>query len=114
MMIGSHKHDFKYDLPDYPLKREFTPGTFSENDWKKGETACVDRHFYVLPNGSEWAIFKFVTRTNTGAKSVRYEVWHNGKWHNNYFTNDYVDAVSGMESEIIFFGFEDNRSIYSV
>ena len=41
MKIGYHEHDFKFDLPDYPLKRDFTPGTFSENDWQVGETACT-------------------------------------------------------------------------
>ena len=114
MKIGFHTHDFKYDLPDYVLKRDFTPGTLSENEWKAGETACTDRHFYVLPNGSEWAVFTFATRTNTGRKNVRYEVWHNGKWYNNYFTNSYVDAVCGLENEIAFFGFDDNRSKYAV
>ena len=114
MKIGYHEHDFKFDLPNYPLKRDFTPGTFSENDWQVGETACTERHFYVLPNGSEWAVFKFSTRTNTGMKKVRYETWHNGKWHNNYFTNAYEDAVESMENEIAFFGFEKNRSKYAV
>lgn len=53
---------------------EFTPGTCGENDWEKGESACVDRAFYVLPNGSEYAIFKFCERTMTGRKKLRW--WH--------------------------------------
>ena len=59
-------------------KMEFTPGTWGENDWEKGESACVDRVFYVLPNGSEYAIFKFCERTMTGHKKLRWEAYHNG------------------------------------
>lgn len=58
----------KYNYPKYKLKMEFTPGTWGENDWKLGEQACVDRAFYVLPGGTEYAIFKFVERTRTGRK----------------------------------------------
>ena len=103
----------KYDYPNYKLKPEFTPGTYSENSWKPGETACVDRTFFVLPNGSEYAIFKFAERTMTGRKRLRWEVWHNGEFLNNYFTC-FDDAVKRCENEIAFFGFPGNRQKYRI
>ena len=94
----------KYTYPDYKLKPEFYVGTFGENDWQLGEVACVDRVFYRLPNGSEYAIFKFAERTWTGGKRLRWEEWHNGKFSNNYFTC-FEDAVDGLENECAFWGF---------
>lgn len=111
---GFKTTELKYDVPNYPLKRDFTPGTFSENEWKCGESACTDRHFYRLPNGSEYAVFKFSERTRTGNKRVRYEVWHNGKFSNNYFNNDFDEAIRSMENEIVFFGYELNRAKYAI
>ena len=90
--------NMKYKYPDYNLKYEFTPGTYSENDCGFGETACVDRAFYSLPNESEYAIFKFCKRTMTGQKKCRWEVWHNGRFYNNYFTS-FDDAVRNVEGE---------------
>lgn len=58
----------KYNYPNYKLKVEFTVGTFGENQWGFGECACVDRAFYVLPDGAEFAFFKFCERTHTGKK----------------------------------------------
>ena len=112
--LGWKEIELNHDYPTYPMKMEFTPGTYGENEWAKGESACVDRHFYVLPNGSEWAIFKIAERTHTGHKKIRYETWHNGRWYNNYFTYSYDDAVNGMENEIAFFGFEKNRTKYAL
>ena len=103
----------KYKYPDYKLKMEFTPGTFGENDWRLGESACVDRAYYILPNGSEYVIFKFAERTMTGRKKVRWEEWHNGKFSNNYFTS-FDDAVRRMESEIEFNGFKSGRQNYRI
>lgn len=103
----------RYNYPNYVLKQEFTPGTYSENAWVLGETACVDRVFYVLPNGSEYAIFKFAERTMTGRKRCRWEVWYNGRFYNNYFTS-FKDAVSSVESEIGFNGFTGKRQDYRV
>ena len=103
----------KYYFPNYVLKCEFTPGTYSENDWALGETACVDRAFYVLPNGSEYTIYKFAERTHTGRKKIRWEVWHNGRFLNNYFTN-FEDAASSIQNEIAFFGFPGNRQEYRI
>ena len=106
--------ELMHNVPTYKMKRDFRPGTFSENEWQKGETACVDRHFYRLPNGSEWVVYTFAERTHTGMKKVRMEVWHNGQFHNNYFSNNYDDAVNSMENEIAFFGFEKNRAKYAL
>lgn len=103
----------KYEYPKYKLKMEFTPGTWGENDWEKGESACVDRAFYVLPHGSEYAIFKFCERTMTGRKKCRWEVYHNGKFYNNYFTS-FDDAVRSVESEISFNGLDGKRQDYRV
>ena len=66
--MGRFVYRTKYKYPDYKLKSEFTVGTYGENEWKLGETACVDRCYYRLPNGSEYAIFKFAERTRTGGK----------------------------------------------
>ena len=104
--------EMKYDIPVYPMKLDFTPGTFSEDEWQKGESACVERNYYRLPNGSEWAMYKFSTRTPTGNKRVRWEVWHNGRFHNNYFNNSYEEVVESMGYEIAFNGFDKNRSKY--
>lgn len=103
----------KYDYPKYKLKMEFTPGTWSENDWGLGEVACVDRAFYSLPDGTEFAIFKFVERTRTGRKKERWEEWHNGKFSNNYFTS-FDDACRWMESYIDFNDFKHGRQNYRV
>lgn len=101
----------KYTFPSYKTKAEFTPGTFSENEWNPGENSCVERVFYALPNDSEYAIFKFVTRTMTGRKSQRWEVWHNGKFSNNFFTG-FDDAVQGIKDEISFWGFPGPLNSY--
>lgn len=101
----------QYQYPKYLLKSEFTPGTWGENDWNLGEIACVDRAYYSLPNGSEYAIFKFCERTYTGRKKLRWETWHNGKFYNNYFTC-FDDAVSSVENEIAFNGFKGSRNNY--
>ena len=101
----------KYEYPKHTLKYEFTPGTWGENEWGLGEIACVDRAFYILPNGSEYAIFKFCERTMTGRKKLRWELWHNGKFSNNYFTS-FDDAAESIENEIRFFGFSGNRQKY--
>ncbi len=106
-------YDTKYNYPDYKLKTEFRVGTYSENEWKLGEIACVDRYFYRLPNGSEYAIFKFAERTRTGNKKLRWEVYHNGKFSNNYFTC-FEDATNCIENEIAFNGFDKNRSKYRI
>lgn len=103
----------KYEYPHYKLKMEFTPGTCSENDWKLGEQACVDRAFYVLPNGSEYAIFKFVERTRTHRKKLRWEVYYNGRFYNNYFRG-FDEAVSSLENEIVFNGFFGTSQNYRV
>ena len=103
----------KHTFPTYTLKSEFTPGTWGENDWEPGETACVDRTYYALPNGSEYAIFKFCERTHTGRKKLRWEAWHNGRFYNNYFTC-FDDAVNSVENEIRFNGFKGNRNTYRV
>lgn len=103
----------KYTYPDYKLKAEFTVGTYSENDWKFGESACVSRCFYRLPNESEYAIFKFAERTMTGRKKLRWEVYHNGRFHNNWFTC-FDDAASCVDDEIAFNGYEKNRNKYRI
>lgn len=103
----------RYDYPKYNLKMEFTPGTWGENDCELGEQDCVDRAFYVLPDGTEFAIFKFVERTRTGRKKVRWEEWYNGKFSNNYFTS-FDDACKWMESYIDFNGFKHGRQNYRV
>ena len=103
----------KYNYPKYELKMEFTPGTWSENNWKIGEQACVDRAFYSLPDETEFAIFKFVERTRTGKKKVRFEEWHNGKFSNNHFTS-FDDACRWMENYIDFNGFKYGRQNYRV
>ena len=102
--MGRFVYHLKYGYPDYALKREFYVGTYSENDWKPGETACVDRWYYFLPNESEYAIFKFAERTRMGGKKLRWEVWHNGKFSNNYFTC-FEDAVKQVDNECTFWGF---------
>ena len=93
----------KYEYPNYKLKAEFTCGTYSENQWEFGETACVDRLFYALPDGEEYAIFKFCERTMTGRKKCRWEEWHNGKFCNNYF-NSLDEAVRNIKGHIDFWG----------
>jgi len=103
----------KYEYPHYKLKMEFTPGTWGENDWELGEQACVDRAFYALPNGSEYAIFKFVERTRTGKKKCRWEEWRNGKFSNNYFRS-FNEAALGIECEMEFNGFPGTRQDYRV
>ena len=103
----------KYDYPKYKLKMEFTPGTWGENDWELGEQACVDRSFYSLPDGTEFAIFKFVERTRTGKKKVRFEEWYNGRFSNNHFTS-FDDACRWMENYIDFNGFKHGRQNYRV
>ena len=102
-----------YTFPKQAVKPEFTPGTWGENQWELSETSCVDRAYYALPNGSEYAIFKFCTRTPTGRKTLRWEVWYNGRFSNNYFTC-FDDAVSGIENEIRFHGFPGTLQTYRV
>ena len=103
----------KYTFPKQTLKSEFTPGTWGEDQWELGETACVSRAYYALPNGSEYAIFKFCTRTPTGRKKLRWEEWHNGRFCNNYFTS-FDDAVKSVENEIRFSGYPGDRQTYRV
>lgn len=103
----------KYDYPKHKLKAEFTPGTYGENNWEYGEVACVDQACYVLPNESEYVIFKFAERTRSGRKKLRWEVWHDGRFSNNYFTS-FDDAVKRMENEIEFNGFGGSRQKYRV
>lgn len=103
----------KYEFPKQTLKSEFTPGTWGEYDWEMGETSCVDRAYYALPNGNEYAIFKFCTRTHTGRKKLRWETWCNGRFSNNYFTC-FDDAARDVELEISFHGFPGSRQTYRV
>lgn len=105
--------EMKYSFPEHKLKMEFTVGTYGENDWELGEVNCVDRHYYALPNGNEWAVYKFCERTRTGNKKCRWEVWYNGKWYNNYFTS-YEDAIQSIDGEIEFNGFNGKRIDYRV
>lgn len=100
-----------YTFPKQTVKPEFTPGTWGENQWELGETACVDRAYYALPNGSEYAIFKFCTRTPTGRKRLRWETWRNGHFCNNCFTC-FDDAVKRVENEIRFSGYPGDRQTY--
>ena len=102
-----------YTFPKQALKPEFTPGTWGENQWELGETACVSRAYYALPSGNEYAIFKFCTRTPTGRKKLRWEEWYNGRFSNNYFTC-FDDAVSSIENEIRFHGFPGTLQTYRV
>lgn len=104
----------KFDYPKYQLKSEFTVGTFSENEWKLGECACVDRVFYVLPDGEEFAFYKFCERTHTGRKKIRWEEWHNGKFSNNYFSGGFDSGVKWMEGYMKFNGFSNSRQNYRV
>lgn len=103
----------KYDYPNYKLKAEFTPGTWSENQLDYGESACVDRAFYALPDGTEYAVFKFCDRTMTGRKKCRWETWHNGKFANNYF-NSFDEAMRWFDGYIGFNGFPGKRQDYRV
>ena len=103
----------KFKYPNYKLKTEFTPGTWSENDWQLGESACVDRAFYVLPDGSEFAFFKFCERTFTWKKKTRWEEWYNGKLSNNHFNSDFNTAASHMDGYIAF-NFDGKRQDYRV
>ena len=103
----------KYDFPKYKLKMEFTVGTWGENDWKLGESACVNDAFYVLPDGTEYGIYKFVERTRTGRKKCRWELWQNGKFCNNYF-NSFDEASERIDNHIDFWGFPKNRQKYRV
>ena len=105
--------ELKHSYPDYPLKSEFTPGTWSENDGLPGEKACVDRVFYSLPDGTEYAVFKIVERTMTGKKRQRWETWQNGSFSNNYFTC-FEDAVKCVDGRIGFWGFPGKRHDYAV
>lgn len=102
----------KYDFPNPKLKTEFTPGTYGENDWAIFEQACVDKRHYVLPDGEEFAIYKYVERTPTG-KRCRWESWYNGKFSNNYF-NGFDEAVRWMENYMEFNGIPGKRSDYEV
>ena len=111
--MGRFVYDTKYSYPDYKLKLEFYVGTFSEDDWKLGESACVDQCYYRLPNDSEYAIFKFAERTRTGGKRLRWEVYHNGRFSNNYFTC-FDDAVEEVNNEIRFNGFDKDMSKYRI
>lgn len=104
----------KYEYPQYKLKSEFTPGTWGENDWQLGEINCVDRAFYVLPDGTEFAYFKFCERTRTGRKRIRWEVYHNGRFSNNYFDCDFDRAAEWMDGYIVFNGFPGKRHEYRV
>ena len=103
----------KYEYPNYKLKMDFTPGTYSENNWKYGETACVDSAFYSIPDGSEYAIFKFSERTMTGRKKNRWEVWQDGRFSNNYFTC-FDDAAKRIDNEIMFCELKGTRQDYRV
>ena len=107
------KPGMKYEYPDYKLKPEFTPGTWGENQWELGESACTDRAFYALPDGCEYAIFKFVERTRTGRKKCRWEAWYNGRFSNNYF-NSFDEAVRSVDGHITFNGFPGKRNDYRV
>ena len=104
----------KFNYPKYQMKSEFTVGTFSENKWELGECACVDRAFYVLPDGEEFVFFKFCERTHTGRKRIRWEEWHNGKFSNNHFSGGFDAAVKSMECYMSFNGFSNNRQNYRV
>ena len=103
----------KYEYPKYKLKSEFTPGTWGENDWALGEESCVDRTFYVLPDGYEAAIFKMCERTRTGRKRLRWEVYHNGRFSNNYF-NGFDEAIEWLEGYIKFNGIKGMLRDYRV
>ena len=103
----------RHQFPEYKLKPEFVPGTWGENGWDLGETACVDRAYYALPSGNEYAIFKFCTRTPTGRKKLRWETWRNGRFSNNYFTC-FDDAVNTIENEISFNGYPGTIQKYRV
>lgn len=103
----------KYDYPSYKLKSEFTPGTWGENDWQLGESACVDRAFYALPDGTEFAFFKFCERTRAGGKKTRWEEWHNGKLSNNHFNCGFDTAAKWMDGYIAF-NFDGKRQDYRV
>ena len=103
----------KYDYPKYKLKAEFTPGTWGENDWNLGEQACVNNAFYCLPDGTEFAIYKFVERTRTGRKKVRWEEWYNGKFSNNYF-NSFDEATKRLDGYIEFNGFAGTKQTYRI
>lgn len=111
--MGRFVYHTKYKYPEYKLKSEFQVGTYSENDWQLGEVACVDRCYYRLPNDSEYAIFKFAERTYSGGKRLRWEVYHNGKFSNNYFTC-FNDAVRSVEDEMVFCGYGKNRNKYRI
>ena len=102
-----------HTFPAYPLKVEFTPGTWGENDWKLGEIACVSRAFYAFPDGTEYAVFKFCERTHTGRKRLRWEAWHNGKFSNNYF-NGFDEAVSWAENLVRFNAWPGKLNDYRV
>lgn len=104
--------ELQHNYPTYPMKSEFTPGTFSENEWQKGEQACTSRHFLRLPNGSEYAIYRIAERMPTGRKSIRYELWHNGKWSNNFFTADFDEATQSIKDELAFWGYDKKISKY--
>lgn len=103
----------KYIYPDYELKAEFTPGTWGENQWELGESACVDRTFYVLPDGTEFAFFKFCERTMTGRKKTRWVEWHNGRMSNNHFDCGFDTAAEWMD-RYINFNFGGKRQDYRV
>lgn len=103
----------KYIYPDHKLKAEFTPGTWGENQWCLGESACVSRSFYVLPDGTEFAFFKFCERTMTGRKKTRWEEWHNGKLSNNHFNCEFDTAAAWMD-RYINFNFDGKRQDYRV
>ena len=103
-MMGRFVYRTKYTYPDYKLKSEFTVGTFGENEWKLGETACVDRCYCRLPKGGEYVSFWFAERTRPGGKRLRWETYHNGRFSNNYFTC-FEDAVDSLENECAFWGY---------
>lgn len=103
----------KYNFPNYKLKMEFTVGTWGELDWELGESACVDRYFYALPDGTEYAIYKFVERTRTGKKKCRWELWRDGDFCNNYFRS-FDEPLERIEGYIAFWGFPKKREDYRV
>ena len=112
--VYGREAELKYDVPFPPLKNDFREGTYGENHWARMETACVSRRFYILPNESEWAVYKYVTRTNTGKRTVRFEVWRNGRWWNNYFEEYYPAVIEGIKNELTFNGYDDKVALYAV
>lgn len=107
----------KYAYPVYDSKMEYDPGMWGWEEWENGETNCTNSQFYLLPDGTEYVIFKLVTRTMTGGKRARWEVWHNGRFSNNYFSQDGAtvdDAIEWLDSYIKFNGLPGKSSDYIV